>query len=378
MIHPFFSNKKILILSPQPWNYFYISKHHYALELAKDNDVWYLPSPQSGIGWKDQELAIPMHPRLKIIQYQLPFPALFRFHLKKLYRGINYLKVKRILKKIGQFDICIDFGCYSLYNSADFVQATHKIFFPVDNFGHLHFTKRGAEHLFTVSEVIRQKFLGSGINCHFINHGLSESFAMYSRKVLESPIKWGAPERICVGYSGNLFIRFLDRDIFRQLIVGNQSIEFHLFGSTDYNNADKSEAEWFYFLTAQPNIKLHGFLQPGQLAEALQKMEALLLCYKADNKDYFGENTHKMLEYLSTGKPIISSHISHYAGSELIAMTAAGNDDKLPVLFSKVVKNLEQFNTADLVANRIRLALDNTYETQIQRIGDIISSNQKN
>jgi glycosyltransferase involved in cell wall biosynthesis len=379
VIHTFFSNKKILILSPQPWNYFFISKHHYALELAKDNDVWFLASPQSGIGWKNLEQIIAMQTRLKVIQYQLPFPALFRFHMKKLYRYVNYFRVKKILNKIGpQFDVCIDFGCYALYDSAGFVKAKHTIFFPVDNFGHLRFTKRGAQHVFTVSDVIRQKFLNSGINCHFINHGLAQSFAMQAIKVLESPIKWSAPEKICIGYSGNLFIRFLNRDIFRQLILGNQLIEFNLFGSTEYNKEDKGDAEWFHFLTGQPNVKLHGFLQPGKLAEAMQKMDALLLCYKADNKDYFGENTHKMLEYLSTGKAIISSHISHYAGSELIAMTAAGNDEALPTLFSEVVKELEQFNTADLMVKRIRFALDNTYEKQIQRIGEIISSNQKN
>ncbi len=374
MIDPFFSNKKILVLSPQPWNYFFVSKHHYAMELAKNNDVWFLSSPKESIGFQKWEETIDTHPRLKIIQYKLPIPAFFRFHINKIYRFVNLLAVKRILRKINPaFDVCIDFGCYSLYDSVEFIDATTKIFFPVDNFGHINFTKRGAHYLFTVSDVIRQKFIAAGIQCLFINHGLSENFITPAKERLQNCIEKKVENNKNVGYSGNLFIRFLNREIFRRIISENTSVVFHLFGSTNYNKGDAQETAWFHFLQSQPNVTLHGFMKPDQLALALQSMDALLLCYKADNKDYFGENTHKMLEYLSTGKAIISSHITLYAGSDLIEMTDIGNDEALPELFKQTIKTLELFNTPDLSRKRIIFALDNSYGKQVSRIGKIIA-----
>lgn len=374
-----FRDKKILILSPQPWNYFFISKHHYALELAKDNDVWFLSAPQPGIGWKKELAKNNVRSRLTVIKYKLPLPQFFRFHVNKLYRYINRQTVKQMLKRIvPHFDLCIDFGCYSLYENVDFVSAADKIFFPVDNFSNMPFTQRGAQYLFTVSEVIRKKFSDAGISCHFINHGLSADFASRAKKELENNNSWKKRERITVGYSGNLFIRFLNRDIFRQLIDENREIAFHLFGSTEFNKTDAGEAEWFRYLSSQPNVFLRGFLMPEQLADDLQSMDALLLCYKADNKDYFGENTHKMLEYLSTGKAIISSHISLYADSVMISMTEAGNDEALPLLFSKTIKELEIHNSVELREKRIAYALDNTYAEQIKRIGRLVNKNRHN
>ena len=35
-------NKTILIISPERWGTNFVSKHHYALELAKNNNVYFL------------------------------------------------------------------------------------------------------------------------------------------------------------------------------------------------------------------------------------------------------------------------------------------------------------------------------------------------
>lgn len=43
-----FNNKTILIISPEPWGKMMISKHHYALELAKlGNEVYFLNPPNN-------------------------------------------------------------------------------------------------------------------------------------------------------------------------------------------------------------------------------------------------------------------------------------------------------------------------------------------
>jgi len=40
-----FTNKTIFILSPQPWGKMHISKHHYAIELAKKGNLIYYFNP---------------------------------------------------------------------------------------------------------------------------------------------------------------------------------------------------------------------------------------------------------------------------------------------------------------------------------------------
>jgi hypothetical protein len=370
----FFSGKKILILSPQPWNYFYISKHHYAMELARKNQVWFMSSPETGIGWKLQERKIAEDRELRLIDYKIPVQASLRFHAKPLYKLIHRLAVRKLLDKLApEFDICIDFGCYAFFDSIRFIKARKKIFFPVDNFGHIPFSTRGSDYIFTVSQVIQEKFRAQGLKCHFVNHGLSEAFAKVATGKLAGSLKWNRGERIKVGYSGNLFIRFLDTVVFRKIIADNPFVEFHLFGSLSHNEQDEGQSDWYRFLTSCSNVVLHGFQQPTELAFALDQMDVLLLCYKPDNKDYFGENTHKMIEYLSVGKAIVSTHITLYKDSELINMTGADENLNLPKLFNETIANLEHLNCEELMKRRILFALDNTYQKQIERIEEIMA-----
>ena len=376
--HPVFINKKILIFSPQPWNFLYISKHHYALELAKQNDVWFISAPEKDMGLGNFEEEISTQPRLKVIHYRLPVSDLVKFHMKPVYKWLIGLFVKKSFLKVkGGFDACIDFGCYSLFDSQDFVKASVKIFFPVDHFDHVRFTNRGAQYLFTVSDVIKEKFSQAGINCHFINHGLSEEFATLAKERLNILYEWKEGNVLKVGYTGNLFSHFLDINLFKKLIIENPDVEFHLFGGFDYGESNSVLMEWLSFLQNSSNVKLLGFLRPGELAKALQNMDALVLCYKPDYKNYFGENTHKMLEYLSTGKAIISTHITLYANSEFIEMTNLGQDEDLPVLFRQSLKNLKTLNSQELYKKRISFALNNTYAHQIERIGAIIAGGEE-
>ena len=372
-----FVNKKILILSPQPWNYLLISKHHYALELARQNDVWFICSPENELGWGTTKEVIKEQPRLKILRYKLPVTEKIRFHFKGLYRFINKLVVKRLLNSEAEsFDICIDFGAYAYYDSQNFVQATTRIFFPVDNFADIHFSTRGAQHLFTVSSVIQDRIRAQGIQCHFINHGLSQSFAKLAEEQLRNFKKWQPGEKLKLGYSGNLFSTFLNIEVFKKTIAENQSIDFHVYGKLTHDTSNKTYVDWLKFLDTSPNVQLHGFLKTDELAAEIQKMDALLLCYQADNKNYFGENTHKMLEYLSTGKAIISSHISLYANSGLVEMTEAGKDEDFPLLFRRSINNLKNLNSEELSRKRISLALDNTYARQIDRIAAIVGGKE--
>ena len=78
-------------------------------------------------------------------------------------------------------------------------------------------------------------------------------------------------------------------------------------------------------------------------------------------------NPHKILEYLSTGKPVVSHYIDEYRDHrDIICM--ADDNKALPGLFSLVSKNLRNYNSSELIDKRKNIAKDNTYSLQIDRI----------
>ncbi|MEI2709146.1 MAG: hypothetical protein V9E96_09060 [Chitinophagaceae bacterium] len=85
-----------------------------------------------------------------------------------------------------------------------------------------------------------------------------------------------------------------------------------------------------------------------------------------------GANSHKILEYLSTGKVIVSTYLSYYFNQTLFPMTGKGEEDDYTALFSTVINNLEQYNNREEQIKRITYALENTYEKNIQKINQFI------
>jgi hypothetical protein len=80
------------------------------------------------------------------------------------------------------------------------------------------------------------------------------------------------------------------------------------------------------------------------------------------------------MEYLSTGKVIVSNNITTYRDcNELIQMVyERDNNRNLPGLFKKVISELNYFNSAALQDKRIRFAEDSSYQRQVDRIEKII------
>src|SRR5438105_1732166 len=146
-----FLNRVIIILSPQPWNYLFISKHHYARELSKNNSVYYIGPPSNGRKFIFSCACEDANQQLKIVSYTVPSPDWLRFKLPGLYKKVVRFYLSKVLKSfVGKADVCFDFGCYQQFDSIDFVDAQKKIFFPVDDMKHITGCMRGCSHVFSV------------------------------------------------------------------------------------------------------------------------------------------------------------------------------------------------------------------------------------
>lgn len=355
--------RSVLILSPQSWSHLKISKHHYAIAYAASGARAVFFEPPS-FGFFPRLVSTHTNEGVEILKIKWPVPDFLRVKTPSTYRFCFYFFLHFFGKRLKGFDLAIDFGCYSIFNNLKIFKARKTIFFPVDDFPDLPISCRGANLVLTVSTVIQSKL--SKFNCKFIHHGLPSTFSIpstYNYKINSS---------MKVGISGNIFIRFIDYEILKEIILLNPEVEFNFYGSTAHSQAIQWQVEWFHFLNNSPNVLLHGVVSSHDLARAYQDIDIFLLCYKPDYIHFHGENSHKVIEFLSTGKTCVSSYLSLYDNSDLIEMAPKDQNEALISLFNRVTSNLEDYNSQMKFLHRTKFAMENTYSKHILNIEKLI------
>lgn len=377
-----FKNKNILIISQQDWGTMFISKHHYASELAKmGNTVYYLNGPDQENSLKMGEILIEeISKNLFIIRHRLYFPFNIKFHFKWLYNMLMKLHIKMMVTKIGNnIDVIWSFDISDTIPFDYFVKTdTVKILMPVDLNIHPDIIRRSvkADFIFSVSQIILDKFQFSPGHKYFINHGVNGVFLQDSLKdTNNNPLR--------VGMSGNFLIPALDRQTLVEIFKNNEEIIFELWGNTVSSNissAEDSTQETSVFLDAIQNLEnviVHGIVPTNELATGLKRMDAFLIAYQdVAGTEKAVTNSHKILEYLGAGKVIVSNFISTYKDrQDLIVMVSENGPDNLKLLFEKVIKNLADYNKPHQQQTRIDFAREHLYSKQIEKIGGYISRN---
>jgi hypothetical protein len=373
-------NKTILILSPQSWGKMFVSKHHYAVELTKHGNTVYFLNPP------DQENKLPkgilieksdLYPGLNIVSHRLWFPYNLKFHFLPLFHFLMKGHVKKMISKIGHKpDIIWSFDLGNLYPFRLFPHNAIKIFHPVDeplNQAAINSAK-GADIIFSVTKEILAKYESYDVPKIFINHGVSESF------IKKVPTFERNDEKIRVGFSGNLLRADIDRSVFLQIISEHPEIIFECWGSYQMQESniggsvDQDTVDFIKKLQQSPNVQLHGVVPNNNLSQEYERIDAFLICYDINKDQSSGTNYHKVMEYLSTGKVIISNNITTYRGmGELIQMTnERDTNTNLPALFSDVIKKIEYHNTLGKQQIRINFSRTNTYGNQLEKIQDYI------
>jgi len=375
------SGKNILLISPQPWGGLFVSKHHYAVALARrGNNVFFLcPIPlESNQSAKVKIVPVPGYKRLFLIEHKLWFPFQIKFHFKGLFDVLMGLHLKRILRTVKkEFDIVWSFDLGDYFPFRFFSEKVLCVFHPVDEpLNQTAFdASQGSQVIFSVTPDILAKYQSNSAPKFLINHGVDDVFFNQEvgiRKNLLGDI-------ISIGFSGNLRRKDIDRSVFLDIVRFNKKLRFECFGSyaLSDNNPDRDDISTDAFiadLNKEPNVILHGLLTPEQLAAAYQKMDAFLICYDVSKDQSAGTNYHKVLEFLSSGKIVVSNNITAYSDRpDLVQMVSERNDNQqLSSLFTQVVAHLSEFNSENLMKQRIAYAGENRYDFQIDKIESIL------
>lgn len=380
---PTLRDKTILIVSPQSWGKMFVSKHHYAVELARyGNKVYFLNPPETNVGQDPAEkIRIepnPAAPNLFVIHHRLSFPYNIKFHWPGLFHWLMRPHIAAILRKIGSpVDIIWSFDLGDLYPFRLFPSRAFRIFHPVDE--PLNDTAirsgKGGQVIFSVTKEILDKYRQFPAPAHFINHGLSREF------IRDIDTARGVGHPIRVGLSGNFLRGDIDRPVLLQIIRENPAVIFECWGSykTSQSNiagsSDTATHDFIETLAAQPNVRLHGAIPAQELAGRMLEVDAFLICYDILKDQSGGTNYHKIMEYFGTGKLVVSNNVTTYKDrSDLLLMTEERDHNrKLPELFAQAMSRLHVHNSPENQQTRIAFARNNTYRQQIERIEKIIN-----
>ena len=386
----FLNNKVVLILTPQSWGNMLLAKHHYAIELAKrGNEVYFLNPPDNDHwSWEKGEKRIEIepladHPNLYIIHQKLFFPYSLKFHSRRLYNILIKKQIRNILQRIPKpVDLLWSFDLGNLFPLPFFGKKMFKIFHPVDEPRDRNaiLAGAGADILFSVTKEIIEKYKSLGIPSYFVNHGLASEFSL--GEIVPGP----ANDKVKVGMSGNLLRPDLDRETLLRIVRENPEVEFHFYGSYEIAQSNigaavgKEVNQFIETLKSFPRVVLNGVLKTEDLAKKLNGMDALLICYDIQRDQSKGTNYHKIMEYLSTGKVIVSNNVTTYNEyPDLIQMIPERADNEtLPALFRETIGNLEKWNAEALINERRSFAGNNTYGKQLERIGLHINDLKQN
>lgn len=381
------NEKNILIVSPQSWGNVLLAKHHYAIELAKKgNNVYYLnPVEENKLKLSPRIKFHKIHeyPGLTIINHNLNFPYLIKFHFYILYKFLIKKHIKKIEKDIEKeigkaldivwsFDLS-NYCCLSFWNKKSF-----KIYHPVDEprIPDSWEASKNANAIFSVTSEILNKFKDHQAPKYLVNHGVSEIFINSFSKYQNHHNK------IKIGLSGNFTRPDIDYSTLTIIIEQNPNIEFHFWGPDSVNNNNiTASVEPIIFekinnLKKLSNVVFYGTVKQDELAKGLNKMDGLLIIYDIEKDQSKGTNYHKVMEFLSTGRVIISNNISFYNQLPgLIEMiNERDNNKNLPDLFKTVISNIQEYNLPDMETLRHGYARENTYSKQIEIIENLISN----
>jgi len=362
-----FKNKSILIISPEYWGGNYISKHHYAIKLAERGNRVYFLNPSF-----DKNEIVKINERVLVVNYKPVFKGL-RFLGKFLSSLFTRWELLRLEKQLNiQFDILWNFDSSRFFSLSLLPKRILKIYHNVDlteNFQR-RLGASSSDVCLAPNDYIAQALKKYNVNSFKIRHG-------YSCQDSPAPVELGVAvkEKVKIGYIGNLSSRYIDWKLLNEMTKEFNHVAFVFIGPVGKSNISRSEKLDEYLIKTQElsNAYFIGSKPSSQIQALLLNFDIQLICYRADEfKEELASN-HKLMEYLGSGKVVVSTFTEEFQEfPELIVMSQKNKE--LPHLLANVLSNLQHYNSLELINKRIQLALDNTYSRQIDRIESIINS----
>ena len=361
----------IYIISPQPWSGFKVSKHHYAEELANiGHSVFFLNPPKTTGRFGSVNVRSTNIKNLYQVTYRPWFPYWLKFHFRLLFDYGMRRQAKLIKQEVGFIpDVIWDFDNSYQFSDLNSFGNTLKIFHLVDDIPIGRDGDKNADVIFSVAQRFIDRLKTLNTKKYIVPHGLSRVFTNYATSLVANEIHVKNKELpFVVGYVGNLGHVGIDWPIVSRLVLESPNVQFVFIGPYD------KDSIFIHKLKLNENCKFWGPLTPAEILGFSKEVDIWLLCYDSTVTVDGATNSHKVLEYLATGKAVISNHLEFYSGTELLTMSSPQSNDEVPALLKKMLLNISELNEPSMQCSRARYALRSSYETNLKVINGFIES----
>ena len=359
------AEKNILIVSPESWDHIYVSKHHYARHLAaRGNKVYFLnPASRRGnLSISDSSYGV------SVIDY----PG-FMKGLRYMPKFIRVRQVRRMWQKIQslaqtKIDVIWSFDNSVFYDFDALPKRILKISHIVDLNQNFQFEKavKSADISIAVTSIILNKMKSISSRSFLITHGLSIP------KNANETLDLVGNNKIKALYVGNLAMNHFDWHVVFQAVLQCPDVDFIFIGpgANEIDMQKNVTAAYKANVLSEKNCYFLGKKPSEEVLSYMKKADLLWISYQ--EKHHIDQtNSHKIMEYLYSGRPVVATYTADYDGLDLISMSQRNED--WPALLQHTIENLDSENTPEKITARKAFALNNTYDKQIDRIEEIIS-----
>ena len=366
-------NKIILLISPESWGRNFVSKHHYANYLAKNNTVYFLNPPttftKNPFGDVKCKSSVITN-NLTVVNYINLLPKLN--NLPKAIQKSTYKKqAKQIQNAIGvaEFDLVWSFDPNRFFDQTIW-QAKTTIYHTVD----FHPNSKYEKEIILSSDL----FLG-------VTNRILEEHTSY-RKGIEithaadldgfeytENITLPGANKIRAIYTGN-FHKHINYQLLDDLAKENPAVDFIMIGPTaDSNLSSKNtiEIRLLEKLKAKNNIHFIGSIPSTQLMSYINKCAINLVLFKKEN-ELIHCSPHKLMGYFYSGNVTLSNFIEAHKNTSTEIITMCRTAEETLHQFEEIKSNLSEWNSAELTSKRKEFAIANSYLSKINTIENLL------
>lgn len=352
-------DKNILLISPEPWDHIFVSKHHYAVHLGRrSNKVFFLnpPGKRPSVTGTDYQNVWSVH--------YAGFPKGLRYYPGALQRHFIRRRFHELERLCGaDFDIVWSFDNSVFFDFSALPGKVLTISHIVDSTQDFQFDRAAstATLCLGVTREIVGRLKKSNPRSYFIQHG-------YAQRKDTADFQLPGNHPIRVGYAGNLNLRYIDWKMLDHVTSGHAEVGFYFAGPY------RQDHEGVNRLKTKPNVYFIGEVPSERLAAFYGQMDVLLLCYLADDYPEQLANPHKMMEYLGSGKMIVATHTAEFRllhDNELLLMS--NRNAEFPDRLRQALADLGRWNGSERANLRRQWADENSYDKQLMRIEELLN-----
>lgn len=358
------TGRTILLISPEPWEGLRMSKHHVAEALvAAGNRVCFLGPPDGGGVRLSGEGA------LRVAHYRHWLPGVNRapHWVQRWYHGALIHRLAALMGSPFDTIWCFDTSRIRFFPDGPWLKLLHLVDLDILFTGE-ELVRTADLVVATTDPIVRRvKAIDQQVPAFNVGHGLDQRWLERGNA---PPSPTGGALR-SVAYASEFYNTYIDWQAVARIVDAHPGLRFRFIGPYDPAYPDVH----FQHVRQAANAEFTGLVPKDRLVGMLHEADLLWFCFKAEHAEQCA-NPHKVLEYLSTGAPVVGSRTGEYEAHPGLIEMGEGTDGMVRC-FTSAVERFRELDAPERRAARVAFAADRTTARLLERISDAIDQRRQ-